>query len=236
MRSSSPVWFTWEQNAVPRDLDTAAVSAKVIRNPDDPFSAWDEYGRPILPMTLGDDCPSSEGNAAPGGVDVRTGRMTASVLAPQLHWQTVSASAHALTWLSYRGRRVPIDINIAPVVEAMWQAGFISLCSCEGRDTAEETGYTMFSEETGKRFMEWAQAREQHLPAALMRRFEVLLQDDEWHRYMADRYPLLDPVERDSNGRLFTLCWRFHRQDLLDHRDLLVKLLRAGPQRRTDQR
>ena len=85
----------------------------------------------------------------------------------------------------------------------------------------------MFSEDMGKRFMEWAQAREQHLPEGLMRRFEILLQDDEWHPYMADRYPLLKPVEPDAEGRLFTLSWRFHRQDLLDYRDLLVWLLRS---------
>ena len=79
--------------------------------------------------------------------------------------------------------------------------------------------------------MEWAQAREEHLLAPLMRRFEILLQDDEWHSYMAARYPLLQRVEPDANGRLFTLCWIFHRQDLLDHRDLLVWLLRLDLQR-----
>ena len=151
------------------------------------------------------------------------------MLAPQLHWQTVAANDHALTWLSYRGRRVPIDVNIAPVVEAMWQAGFMTLACCEGDDTASESAYIMFSEEIGKRFMEWAQVYQEHLPDALVRRFETLLQDDEWHSYMAARYPLLQSVEPDANGRLFTLCWIFHRQDLLDHRDLLVKLLRAGP-------
>ena len=84
MCSSSPVWLTWEENVVPRDLDTAAVSAKLIRNPDDPFDAWDEYGRPILPMTIGDAFPSSGDTGTPGGVDLRTGRMTAAVLAPQI--------------------------------------------------------------------------------------------------------------------------------------------------------
>jgi len=87
----------------------------------------------------------------------------------------------------------------------------------------------MFSEEIGKRFMEWVQAHEQYLPEGLMRRFEILLQDDEWHPYMAEHYPLLGAVEPDARGRLFTLCWIFHRQDLLDNRDQLVKLLDAGP-------
>jgi hypothetical protein len=157
-------------------------------------------------------------------------------LASRLHWQPVSANAHPQTWLSYQGRPVPIDINIAPVIEALWQAGYPTLACCEGDDTASETAYIMFSEEIGKRFMEWAQIYQEHLPDALMRRFEMLLQDAEWHSYMAARYPLLKRVERDANGRLFTLCWIFHRQDLLDHRDLLVKLLRAGPARRAGQR
>ena len=117
----------------------------------------------------------------------------------------------------------------------MWQAGFMTLACCQGSDSESETGYVMFSEEIGKRFMEWARAREKHLPQSLMRRFDILLQDDEWHPYMRDRYPLLQPVEPDVEGRLFTLCWRFHRQDLLDYREQLVRLLRAEARHRTDQ-
>jgi hypothetical protein len=155
-------------------------------------------------------------------------------LASRLHWRPVSAKAHPQKWLSFQGRLVPIDDNIAPLVEAMWQAGFITLACCEGGDTDAGMAYVMFSEEIGKRFMEWAQAREHHLPEGLTRRFEIILQDDEWHPYMAARYPLLQRVEPDAEDRLFTLSWRFHRQDLLDHRDLLVKLLRAGPRHRTE--
>jgi len=131
--------------------------------------------------------------------------------------------------LMYKGRPVPIDLNIAPLIEAMWRAGFMTLACCEGDDSDTETGYVMFSEQIGKRFMEWAQAREQHFSDDLMRRFDIFLQDDEWHSYMADRYPLLKPVEPDFEGRQFTLCWRFHRQELLDHRDQLVELLRISP-------
>jgi hypothetical protein len=167
--------------------------------------------------------------STPNPMDISNPGFDAGVsLASRLHWRPVSAKAHPQKWLCYRGRLVPIDINIAPLVEAMWQAGFITLACCEGDDTDTQSAYVMFSEEIGKRFMEWAQAREKHLPEALTRRFELLLQDDEWHPYMADRYPLLQPVEPDVEGRLFTLCWRFHRQELLDHRDLLVRLLRAG--------
>jgi len=168
--------------------------------------------------------------SAPNPMDVTNPGFDAGVsLASRLRWRPVSANAHPQKWLSYRGRRVPIDVNIAPVVEALWQAGFMTLACCEGDDTPSESAYIMFSEEIGKRFMEWAQVYQEHLPGALMRRFEMLLQDDEWYSFMAARYPLLRRVEPDANGRLFTLCWIFHRQDLLDHRDLLVKLLRSGP-------
>ena len=54
MFSRSPIWPSWEESDFP-----ATVSGKLIRNPDDPFEAWDEFGQPCLPMTLGDDCPSS---------------------------------------------------------------------------------------------------------------------------------------------------------------------------------
>jgi hypothetical protein len=129
----------------------------------------------------------------------------------------------------YKGRPVPVDRNIAPLIEAMWRAGFMTLACCEGDDTDTETGYVMFSEKIGKRFMEWAQSREEHLPQGFMHHFDILLQDGEFYSYMGDRYPLLKPVEPDPEGRLFTLCWRFHRQDLLDHRDQFAAMLGAGP-------
>lgn len=229
MRDRYPVWLTWEEL-----YTTAAVSGKLIRNPENPFEAFDEYGEPCLPMTLGDDSPSDGDTSSPcgnppGGVDLHTGKMTAAILAPHLHWGSeVCAKAHEHKPLVYRGRPVPIDMNIVPLVEAMWRAGFMTLACCEGDDTDTETGYVMFSEEVGKRFMEWCQAREEDLPQGLVHHFDIVLQDDEWHSYMGDRYPLLQPVELDVDGRLFTLCWRFHRQELLDHRDLLVSLLRIS--------
>ena len=173
----------------------------------------------------------SSAPSAPNPMDVTNpGFDTGVSLASRLHWRPVSAKAHPQKWLSYQGRPVPIDINIAPLVEAMWQAGFVTLACCEGDCTDAETGYVMFSEEIGKQFMEWAQVYGKRLPEPLMRRFEILLQDDAWDSYMADRYPLLMPVEPDADGRLFTLCWRFHRDELFDHRDLLVKLLRSDLQ------
>lgn len=231
MPSNSSVWPDWDESVCQQELDISVRTlGELFRNPDDPFEAWDEFGRPCLPMTIGDGFPSSGNGGVPSGVDLHSGRMSAALLAPQLHWQTALGSTHQVTWLSYRGRPVPIDINIASVVDAMWAAGFVTLACCEGDDTAAETGYVMFSEEIGKRFMEWAQVREEHLSQGLMRHFDILLQDDEWHPYMRDRYPLLQPVEPDADGRLFTLCWRFHRQDLLDHREQLVRLLHANPQ------
>ena len=170
--------------------------------------------------------------SAPNPMDVTNPGFDAGVsLASGLNWRPVSANAHPQKWLSYQGRAVPIDINIAPLVQALWQAGFMTLACCEGDDTDTETAYVMFSEEIGKRFMEWVQAHEQHLSEGLTRRFEILLQDDDWHPYMAKRYPLLEPVAPDAEGRLFTLSWRFHRYELLEHRDQLVSLLAAtGPE------
>jgi len=158
---------------------------------------------------------------------------TGTSLASRLHWRSVSANSHAQTWLFYRGRPVPIDTNIAPVIEALWGAGYPTLSSCQGDDTDDESAFVMFSEPIAKRFMGWVQAREQWLPEGLTRRFEILRQQpDEWFPYMQERYPLLEPV--DSRDGLYTIAWRFHRQELLDHRDQLVKLLRAtAPTERT---
>lgn len=182
-----------------------------------------------LPVALRPDGSPAITSNPPGGVDLHSGKMTASRLAARLNWNPCAAgNEHPVRWLSYMGRRVPIDISIAALVGALWNAGYVTLACCEGNDTETESGYVMFSEAIGKAFMEWVQAHEQRLPGDLTRRFELLLQDDDWHAYMRERYPLLEPVGRDDSDRLFTLCWRFHRQDLLDHGDAVIELLRAG--------
>ena len=189
------------------------------------FAIW----KNILP-----DSPGKASNSSSPFTVQAPGIDTGMPLAARLHWRPVRANAHPQKWLSYQGRRVPIDTNIAPLIEAMWQAGFVTLACCEGDDTATETAYVMFSEEIGKQFMEWVQAREQQVSEGLTRRFEILLQDNDWHPYMADRYPLLEPVAPDGEGRLFTISWRFHRQELLDHRERLITLLRTGARWRRD--
>ncbi len=112
------------------------------------------------------------------------------------------------------------------MIEALWLAGYPTLACCEGDDTETESAYIMFSEPIAKRLMDLVHAREQWLPEALTKRFEILRQvPDEWYPYMQERYPLLEPV--DCKGGLYTIAWRFHRQELLDHREQLVALLRA---------
>jgi len=181
------------------------------------FYVWDN----VLPESAGQahNVPSPMSVIGPG-ID------TSLSLASRLQWRPVSANAHSQTWLYYQGRPVPIDIDIAPLIEALWQAGYPTLACCEGDDTAIEDAYVMFSKDIGERFMSWAQAHKRSLSGALMRRFEVLLQDDDWENYMSKNLPLLVPVAHDANGRLFTIVWQFHRQDLLDHREQLVALLR----------
>lgn len=61
----------------------------LYRNPNNPFEAWDEEGRPCLPMTIDDDSPSN--GIAPGplvDIDFETGRSLKPdvLLAEALHW------------------------------------------------------------------------------------------------------------------------------------------------------
>jgi hypothetical protein len=181
------------------------------------FFVWDT----VLPESAGQahNVPSPMSVIGPG-FD------TSPSLASRLQWRPVSANAHSQTWLYYQGRPVPIDIDIAPVIEALWQAGYPTLACCEGDDTETESAYIMFAEPVAKQFMDWVHAHEQWLPGELTRRFEIIRQvPDEWYPYMQERYPLIEDVE--CRGGLYTIVWRFHRQDLLDYREQLVALLRA---------
>ncbi len=44
------------------------MQGKLHRDPDNPFAAWDEEGRPCLPMTIGDDSPSKGTPGGPFGI------------------------------------------------------------------------------------------------------------------------------------------------------------------------
>jgi hypothetical protein len=192
---------------------------------EDRLRYWDDVG---LSVVLPPDGTPAISTNPPGWLDPNTGRMTAVALAPELNWKTqVCANAHSQTTLFYNGRPVLIDANVAPLIEALWQCSYVALASCEGRDSDAASGYIMFSEAIGKDFMFWVQAHAHLLPKALARRFKLVLQPDDWHDWMADRFPLLEPVAPDSGGRVFTVVWRFHRHELLEHRDQLVRLLSA---------
>ena len=61
----------------------------LYRNPNNPFEAWDEDGRPCLPMTIDDDSPSPPG-IPPGSlvdIDLETGRSRILSLAEELNWK-----------------------------------------------------------------------------------------------------------------------------------------------------
>lgn len=199
--------------AYPPDLELPGVEDESDAGSD--FYVWDN----ILPDSPGSahSVPNPMSVVAPG---------TGFSLASKLNWKSVRSNAHTQTWLSYQGRPVAIDINIAPVIEALWQSGYPTLACCEGDRTDTESAYIMFAEPIAKQLMGWVQAHEEWLPEELTRRFAIRRQDpDEFFPYMQERYPLLEPI--DCSDGLYTIAWRFHRQELFDHREQLVALLRA---------
>ena len=44
------------------------MQGKLIRDPDNPFAAWDEEGRPCLPTVLDDNSPSKGTPGGPFGI------------------------------------------------------------------------------------------------------------------------------------------------------------------------
>ena len=44
------------------------MQGKLIRDPDNPFAAWDEEGRPYMPTVLDDDSPSKRTPGGPFGI------------------------------------------------------------------------------------------------------------------------------------------------------------------------
>ena len=61
----------------------------LYRNPNNPFEAFDEDGRPCLPLTIDDDAPSNGITPGPfGNTNPNTGRSLISSLAEELNWKT----------------------------------------------------------------------------------------------------------------------------------------------------
>ena len=189
-------------------------------------SECDEEGYPIVPMTLPPDGSPPLTSNPPGGVDIRTGKMSQSeTLAPLLHWSVpVCANFHPQSLLQYGDRRVPVDKNLAPVIAALWRAGYTTLSACEGGEECQ--AFVMFSEDVGKAFMQFVRENERRMADGLAGRFYTTLQDrDSWFDYMEENYPLLEPVYPDALGRVYTISWCIDADDLIAHANLLVELL-----------
>lgn len=214
-----------------------------MRHPNIPFHDelnHDEGEFPGMPMALPDDGSPAITNSPASGVDLQTGLMASkrtANLAKKLNWSLAgSSNSHPLVHIQYHGRRVPVDVALAPTLTALWNAGYISITACQGDgDSADqaELGYVMFSEVVGKAFMEFALRNERWLSPGFVQRFEWTLQSNDWHNYMSRNYPLLEPVYPDPQGRVFTVCWRFEHADLVTNGRMLVELLRMEPKRRS---
>ena len=79
-----------EVGAMPPTANPASPTrAKLTRNPQNHFEAWDEFGVPCLPITCDDDEPSMGIAPGPLGiVDPDSGPSLISSLAAQLNWRT----------------------------------------------------------------------------------------------------------------------------------------------------
>ena len=85
----------------------AATTGRLIRNPDNPFEAFDEFGRPCLPMTIDDGSPCNGVQPDPfGNTDPGTGRSLMSSLAESLNW-TIGQTEHP---------QIPLRIGDAAVL------------------------------------------------------------------------------------------------------------------------
>ena len=119
----------------------AATTGKLIRNPDNPFEAFDEYGRPCLPMTLGDDCPSSGTTPGPfGNTDPGTGRSLMSSLVTSLNW-AIGQTDHPQIPLRIGDAAVLVDRDMAELIDLLNRAHVETVTSCIG--TAKAYGYVM---------------------------------------------------------------------------------------------
>lgn len=241
MRSNHPDWLNWDGSPVQQELDTvAAVSGKLFRNPDNPFEAFDEFGQPCLPMTIGDESPSSWVHSDPFGSQpwpprgmqrvgigiFNTGaRCAAPAGTPMLSSFDWSVPDHPQTWVAIGDEMVSVDPKMGPLIGLMNRAGINTVTSCQGDE--RQWAYVMIADLVAAlRFLRlWYRhlaPRGRPLPV-----LELELRDGEWRQDVGGRFPFPVSVAEDNVGLSFTAVWKLDHEDLGDLMPELLDALRS---------
>jgi len=202
----------------------AATTGKLIRNPENPFEAFDEFGRPCLPMTITDDSASHGITPGPfGNTDPHTGRSLMSSLAASLNW-SLGETEHPQIPLRIGDSAILVDRHMAELVSLLNLAHIATVTSCAGSE--REWGYIMIvGLDSILRFMQIWKFRIFPLGHAIPT-LDFDARDSEWRDEIGEEYPFPQPVPVDSCGLTYTALWREHDYDMARLAPVVASALR----------
>jgi hypothetical protein len=202
----------------------AATTGKLIRNPDNPFEAFDEFGRPCLPMTINDDSTSHGITPGPfGNTDPGTGRSLMSSLVTSLNW-AIGQTDHPQIPLRIGDAAVLVDRDMAELIDLLNRAHVETVTSCAGSE--REFGYVMIAGIASiTRFTEFWQQRLVPLGHAIPT-LDFDARDSEWRDEIGVDYPFPQPVPVDACGLTYTALWKEYNYDMARIAPAVVAALR----------
>jgi len=189
----------------------AATTGKLIRNPDNPFEAFDEFGRPCLPMTINDDSASHGFTPGPfGNTDPGTGRSLMSSLVTSLNWAT-GQTEHPQIPLRIGDSAVLVDRDMAELIDLLNRARISTVTSCLG--TEEAYGYVMIVGLSS--ILRFQQFWENHLvPLGHMQpTLDFDARDAHWRADIGRDYPFAQEIPI-LGGLTHTAVWKEYSDDM----------------------
>ncbi len=201
----------------------ADTTGKLIRNPGNPFEAFDEFGRPCLPMTINDDSASHGITPGPfGNTDPGTGRSLMSSLVTSLNW-AIGQTEHPQIPLRIGDAAVLVDRDMAELIDLLNRAHVETVTSCLG--TAEAYGYVMIlglgSILRFQQIWETCLVPLGHAQPTL----DLDARDSQWRADIGRDYPFAQEVPI-LGGLTHTAVWKEYSDDMARMTPVLSRALR----------
>ena len=129
-----------------------------------------------------------------------------------------SEDGHEQSLVTLGEKTIPVDREIAPLIQALNDAGVHTLTSC--RD-----GYAMFFEADWRNLCALWRRNEGVIGAPVPTRTVAHPRDTEWAEWMQIHYPPHFPIRFDRAGMVTTVCWLFDPDEVQEVMPTLVRAL-----------
>jgi len=141
----------------------------------------------------------------------------------------LSEDGHEQALVRLGDRAVTVDREIAPLIQALNDAGVHTLTSCKD-------GYVMFLEPDWRELRDFWRRNQPAIGAPVPSRTVADSRDAHWLRWMQAHYPPHFAIRLDRTGQVTTVCWLFDPDELREVMPALVRALQGKARARRAHR